>query len=102
VIFIMALLFWKEGDPFMFIWDFLADKVLGEILDWVYGKLVEFLGEFLTMMNGLGTELFDLVWVQGVVEFFRCFGWALYGWASWWRCTLPKQWWGCPETLRRR
>lgn len=63
----------------MFIWDFLADKVLGEILDWVYGKLVEFLGEFLTMMNGLGTELFDLVWVQGVVEFFRCFGWALYG-----------------------
>lgn len=63
----------------MFIWDFLADKVLGEILDWVYGKLVEFLGEFLTMMNGLGTELFDLVWVQGVVEFFRYFGWALYG-----------------------
>ena len=44
MIFIMALLFWKEGDPFMFIWDFLADKVLGEILDWVYGKLVEFLG----------------------------------------------------------
>ena len=79
MIFIMALLFWKEGDPFVFIWDFLADKVLGEILDWVYGKLVEFLGEFLTMMNGLGTELFDLVWVQGVVEFFRCFGWALYG-----------------------
>ena len=54
-------------------------KVLGEILDWVYGKLVEFLGEFLAMMNGLGTELFDLVWVQAIVEFFRCFGWALYG-----------------------
>ena len=63
----------------MFIWDFLADKVLGEILDWVYGKIVEFLGEFFTMMNGLGTELFDLVWVQAIVEFFRCFGWALYG-----------------------
>ena len=63
----------------MFIWDFLADKVLGEILDWIYSKLVEFLGEFLTMMKGLGTELFDLVWVQAIVEFFRCFGWALYG-----------------------
>lgn len=63
----------------MFIWDFLADKVLGEILDWIYGKLVEFLGEFFIMMNGLGTELFDLVWVQAIVEFFRCFGWALYG-----------------------
>ena len=63
----------------MFIWDYMADKVLGEILDWVYGKLVEFLGEFLTMMNGMGTELFRLIWVQGIVEFFRCFGWALYG-----------------------
>lgn len=63
----------------MFIWDFIADKVLGEILDWIYSKLVEFLGEFLTMMNGMGTELFGLVWVQDIVEFFRCFGWALYG-----------------------
>ena len=63
----------------MFIWDFLADKVLGEVFDWVYDKIVEFLGEFFVMMNGLGTELFGLVWVQGIVEFFRCFGWALYG-----------------------
>ena len=63
----------------MFIWDFLADKVLGEVFDWVYGKIIEFLGEFLSLMNGMGTELFGLVWVQGIVEFFRCFGWALYG-----------------------
>ena len=63
----------------LFIWDFVADTVLGQIFDWVYGKIVEFLGEFFSMMNGMGSELFEFVWVQAVVEFFRYFGWALYG-----------------------
>lgn len=62
----------------MFIWDFAADTVLGQIFDWVYARIVEFLGEFFTMMNGMGTELFELVWVQAVVEFFGYFAWALY------------------------
>jgi hypothetical protein len=62
----------------LFIWDFVADTVLGQIFDWVYGKIVEFLGEFFSMMNGMGSELFEFVWVQAVVEFFRYFGWALY------------------------
>ena len=30
------------------------------------------------MMNGMGTELFELIWVQAVVEFFGYFAWALY------------------------
>ena len=29
--------------------------------------------------HGMGVELFELVWVESVVEFFRYFGWALYG-----------------------
>ena len=36
----------------MFIWDFVADTVLGQVFDWVYAKIVEFMGEFFTMMNG--------------------------------------------------
>jgi len=63
----------------IFIWDFVADLVLGQILDWIYGKAVEFLSEFLSLMDGMGVELFELVWVESVVEFFRYFGWALYG-----------------------
>lgn len=62
----------------MFIWDFVADLVLGQVFDWVYGKVVEFLGEFFTMMNGMGAELFTFPWVQAVVEFFSCFAWTLY------------------------
>ena len=45
----------------LFIWDFVADTVLGQIFDWIYGKIVEFLSEFLNMMNGMGSELFELI-----------------------------------------
>ena len=55
-----------------------ADTVLGQIFDWIYAKIVEFLGEFFTMMNGMGAELFEFVWVRAVVEFFSHFAWALY------------------------
>lgn len=61
-----------------FIWDFVADVVLGQVFDWIYGKIVEFMGEFFTMMNGMGVELFEFVWVQAVVEFFSYLGWSLY------------------------
>lgn len=61
-----------------FIWDFVADVVLGQVFDWIYGKIVEFMGEFFAMMNGMGVELFEFVWVQAVVEFFGYLGWALY------------------------
>lgn len=56
----------------------MADLVLGQVFDWIYAKIVEFLSEFFTMMNGMGAELFELVWVQAIVEFFSHFAWALY------------------------
>jgi len=30
----------------LFIWDFVADTVLGQIIDWLYGQIVGFLGDF--------------------------------------------------------
>jgi hypothetical protein len=51
---------WK-GVIVIFIWDFVADLVLGQILDWIYGKAVEFLSEFLSLMDGMGVELFEFV-----------------------------------------
>lgn len=70
----------------MFIWDFVADTVLGQIFDWVYGKIVEFLGEFFSMMNGMGSELFEFVWVQAVVESFATSAGRSMVWASWSPC----------------
>jgi hypothetical protein len=63
----------------LFIWDFVAGKVLGQIMDWIYAQLVGFLGQFFAMMGNMGAELFTMSWVQAVVLFFSYLAWALYG-----------------------
>ena len=62
----------------MFIWDFVADKILGQIVDWFYGQVVGFLGNFFSEMGSMGAELFEMNWVQSVVLFFSFLGWALF------------------------
>ena len=63
----------------MFIWDFVADEVLGQIVDWFYGQVVGFLGNFFAEMGNMGVELFEMSWVQSIVLFFSYLAWALYG-----------------------
>lgn len=62
----------------MFIWDFVASKVLDSIIDWVYDQIIGFLGNFFAVMGNMGVELFELEWVQYVVQFFNQLGWALF------------------------
>ena len=63
----------------MFIWDFVADKILGQIVDWFYGQVVGFLGNFFAEMGNMGVELFEMSWVQSIVLFFSYLAWALFG-----------------------
>lgn len=63
---------------YMFIWDFVAETVLGQTVDWIYSQLVGFLGEFFAMMGNMGAELFEMSWVQAVVLLFSYLAWALY------------------------
>lgn len=63
----------------MFIWDFAAETVLGQIMDWIFAQLIGFLGQFFAMMGNMGAELFDMSWVQAIVLFFSYLAWALYG-----------------------
>lgn len=51
---------------------------MGEILDWIYGKIVGFLGNFFASMGNMGVDLFDMEWVQSVILFFSRLGWALF------------------------
>ena len=37
------------------------------------------MGAFFGLMGNMGVELFDLPWVQSVVQFFNQLGWALFG-----------------------
>ena len=41
----------------MFIFDFVAETILDQILDWIYGKIIGFLNDFFVMMNNMGVEL---------------------------------------------
>ena len=63
----------------MFIWDFVAATVMDNLIDWLYGQVVGFLGNFFSEMGNMGVELFELEWVQAIVLFFSQLGWALYG-----------------------
>ncbi len=62
----------------MFIFDFVPDTILDQIIDWIYGKIVSFLNDFFALMNNMGVELFKLPWVEAVVTFFGYLGWALF------------------------
>ena len=62
----------------MFIWDFVASTVLDNILDWIFAQIVGFLSNFFAQMGDMGVEVFDLPWVQTVIDFFSRLGWALY------------------------
>ena len=63
----------------MFIWDFAFGGVMDEIIDWMYGQVVGFFGNFFASMGNMGADLFTIDAIQGIVLFFRYLGWALFG-----------------------
>lgn len=64
---------------YIFIWDFVAATVMDNMMDWFYGQIVGFLGNFFSQMGNMGVELFDLAWVQAIILFFSRLAWALFG-----------------------
>ena len=62
----------------MFIWDFIVDIVLDQIMDWIYAQIVGFLGDFFAMMGNMGADLFSMTWVQAIVVFFGYLARELY------------------------
>jgi len=52
---------------------------MDNLVDWFYGQVVGFLGNFFSVMGNMGVELFELDWVQAIVLFFSQLGWALFG-----------------------
>ncbi len=52
---------------------------MDNLVDWFYGQVVGFLGNFFSVMGSMGVELFELDWVRVIVLFFSQLGWALFG-----------------------
>ena len=38
----------------MFIWDFAATPIMDALIDWSYGQMIGFLGNFFAEMGGMG------------------------------------------------
>ena len=53
--------------------------MLDDIIDWIYGQIIGFLGNFFSEMGNMGAELFTMDWVQSIILFFSYLAWALYG-----------------------
>ncbi len=51
---------------------------MDNLVDWFYGQVVGFLGNFFAEMGNMGVELFELDWVSAIVLFFSQLGWALF------------------------
>ena len=49
-----------------------------DLMDWFYSQAVGLLGAFFAFMGNMGAELFELPWVQAVVQLFSQLGWALF------------------------
>lgn len=52
--------------------------VMDQLIDWMYGQVVGFLGSFFSEMGDMGVELFEMGWVQSIVLFFSYLAWSLY------------------------
>ena len=51
---------------------------MDNLIEWFYGQMVGFLGNFFAVMGNMGVELFELPWVQAVTTFFGYLGWTLF------------------------
>ena len=62
----------------MFVFSWTISKIMQEMYDWIYAKILEFLSGFFTQMNGMGVEIFDISWIKILTDFLSLFAWALF------------------------
>ena len=52
--------------------------MLDQLVDWIYGQIVGFPGNFFAFMGNMGVELLELDWVNAILLFSSRLGWALF------------------------
>lgn len=55
-----------------------ADAVFDRFIPWAFNGLFDALSEFLTNINEMGAEIFDLDWCKLLLQFFAVFGGAMF------------------------
>ncbi len=63
---------------FKSLWEMISSSIWEIFLKWIYEAIYGGIADFFTMMGNMGTDLFDLPWIQGCLKLFSLFGWALF------------------------
>ena len=56
----------------------IVNSVWNGMIQWIYETIYTAVGELFEDINNLGVEIFDLTWVQAVVNLFTLLGWSLF------------------------
>lgn len=60
------------------LWETISNSIWELFLKWIYEAIYGGIADFFTLMGNMGTDLFDLPWVQACLDLFSLFGWSLF------------------------
>lgn len=60
------------------LWEMISSSIWDIFLGWIYEAIYGAIADFFTMMGSMGTDLFNLSWVQSCLHLFSLFGGALF------------------------
>lgn len=66
------------GNAFSGISNSIIDAILNRFIQWLFKSIYDGIANFFTQISNMGTEIFNLSWVQAVVKLFSLFGWSLF------------------------
>lgn len=66
------------GDAYQQIGEAVSKAIWDTMLSWLYELGYTAIAAFFQMINGFGSELFELGWIQAAIALFVKFGWGLY------------------------
>ena len=55
-----------------------SNAIWNTMLQWFYETIYGAVADFFSMMGNMGADVFELSWVEAVIQLFTVFGWALY------------------------
>ncbi len=55
-----------------------ATVIWDVMIGWIYTTIFGAIADFLSIMSGMGAEIFELEWVRAAVTLFTLFGWSLF------------------------
>lgn len=66
------------GDKLSSVGEAISEAVWDIMLEWIFNTVYGAIAEFFAMINGMGSDIFDLAWVSAFTSLFSMLGWALF------------------------